>query len=293
MYGTNSFASKTDDTSWRVRNAPELLSRMARQASTSVQPRQCLCEHPRAQLTYPKAHSACDFCGQVLHKRLKFLHCDMCALAACSTCCGAHDDPVDMLAEQIDYQKKKTYQSSHEACTHSNALLTPTPYASGGVRCDVCGQTTTTYPGGALYLHCEGCQFDVCTTCRSYLRSGGPTAQESERGDYKQRLQRYYQHYNPGKLADVDATVAKYAGREEDMFAALVQKYGPESPLQQPQTVGAVASPYRDRLVRFYQQYNTEKLSTLDVTLAKFGGREEEMFQALVRKYGPEPRGIP
>jgi hypothetical protein len=189
MYGTNSFASKTDDTSWRVRNAPEVLSRMARQAITAVPHRQCLCEHPRAQLTYPKAHSACDFCGQVLHKRLKFLHCDMCALAACSTCCGAHDDPVDMLAEQIDQQKKKTYQSSHEACTHSNALLTPTPYASGGVRCDVCGQTTTTYPGGALYLHCEGCQFDVCTTCRSR-----PTAQESERADYKQR---YYSHYNP------------------------------------------------------------------------------------------------
>jgi preprotein translocase subunit Sec61beta len=117
--------------------------------------------------------------------------------------------------------------------------------------------------------------------------------QESERADYKQRLQRYYQHYNPDKLADVDATVAKYAGREEDMFAALVQKYGPEPPLQQPPTAGAAASPYRDRLARFYQQYNPEKLSTVDATLAKFGGREEEMFQALVQKYGAEPRGIP
>jgi hypothetical protein len=167
MYGTNSFASKTDDTSWRVRNAPELLSRMARQAITSLPHRHSLCEHPRAQLTYPKAHGACDFCGQVLHKRLKFLHCDTCALAACSTCCGAQDDPADILAEEIDYLQKS--RGSHEACTHSSALLTSTPYASGGVRCDVCGQTMTTYPGGALYLHCEGCQFDVCTTCRSHL----------------------------------------------------------------------------------------------------------------------------
>jgi hypothetical protein len=74
------------------------------------------------------------------------------------------------------------------------------------------------------------------------------------------------------------------------MFAALVQKYGLEPPLQQLRTVGAVASPYRDRLVRFYQRYNGEQLSTVDATLAKFGGREEELFQALVHKYGPEPR---
>ena len=50
-------------------------------------------------------------------------------------------------------------------------------------------------------------------------------------------------------------------------------------------------SDYRARLIRFYKQWNPEKASAenVDSTLAKFAGREEEMFRALVNKYGPEP----
>lgn len=42
---------------------------------------------------------------------------------------------------------------------------------------------------------------------------------------------------------------------------------------------------YRDRLVKFYEKYNPEKVGTVDKTLEKFRGREEDLFQALRKKY--------
>ncbi|KAL7998982.1 putative Zinc finger, RanBP2-type, EF-hand domain pair, Zinc finger, RanBP2-type superfamily [Plasmopara halstedii] len=42
---------------------------------------------------------------------------------------------------------------------------------------------------------------------------------------------------------------------------------------------------YRDRLTAFYQQYNPSKLSAVDTTLAKYKGREDQLFQMLEQKY--------
>ncbi|RNF25700.1 uncharacterized protein Tco025E_02137, partial [Trypanosoma conorhini] len=99
---------------------------------------------------------------------------------------------------------------------------------------------------------------------------------------YRDRLATFYERYAPAKLRQVDAQLQKYAGREEDFFAALVQKYGPE-----PAVAAAVAatpaaaatpatsspanrslalapagapSPYRDRLATFYERYAPAKL---------------------------------
>jgi hypothetical protein len=129
-------------------------------------------------------------------------------------------------------------------------------------------------------------------------------------GDYKARLTAFYAKYNPEKISSVDKTLAAYAGREEEMFTALVTKYGPEppagsapqSPAAAPPTSSAFGasqsssaffnssgSDYRSRLTSFYEKYNPEKISSVDKTLAAYAGREEEMFTALVTKYGPEP----
>ena len=51
---------------------------------------------------------------------------------------------------------------------------------------------------------------------------------------------------------------------------------------------------YRDRLVAFYEQYNPSKLDTVDETLAKFQGKESELFEKLRKKYAsgiPTPSG--
>lgn len=42
---------------------------------------------------------------------------------------------------------------------------------------------------------------------------------------------------------------------------------------------------YRDRLIEFYQKYNPSKLDTVNATLDKYRGKEEQMFKKLQEKY--------
>jgi hypothetical protein len=126
---------------------------------------------------------------------------------------------------------------------------------------------------------------------------GTRLAQQMPPSPARARLVRFYRAYNSDKLAIVDDTLAKYDGREEELFAALVDKYGPEPPARKTRGTKrgprlaqqTSSSPARARLVRFYQFYNSDKLAAVDDTLAKYDGREEELFAALAGKYGPEP----
>lgn len=45
----------------------------------------------------------------------------------------------------------------------------------------------------------------------------------------------------------------------------------------------------RERLAAFYTEYMPEKLDGIDAILEKYAGKEEKLFVALVKKYGPEP----
>ncbi|ORC84834.1 uncharacterized protein TM35_000401010, partial [Trypanosoma theileri] len=130
----------------------------------------------------------------------------------------------------------------------------------------------------------------------SDLRS---TSNEPE--DVRSRLERFMRKYNPEKISTIDAILKAYNGREEEMFAALVKKYGPEPPRDDcppadtpaPTAVTPVGAhepeDVRSRLERFMRKYNPGKISTIDAILKAYNGREEEMFAALVKKYGPEP----
>ncbi|KAI2510818.1 Translation initiation factor SUI1 [Fragilaria crotonensis] len=44
----------------------------------------------------------------------------------------------------------------------------------------------------------------------------------------EQRLLAFYEKYEPGKVDNVPGLLVKYAGKEENLFAALAKKYGPE-----------------------------------------------------------------
>jgi hypothetical protein len=63
------------------------------------------------------------------------------------------------------------------------------------------------------------------------IATGQTTPEEAEDEDKRRtrrRLERFYEEYNPSKLTQIDQTLRAYEGREEDMFDALVKKYGPE-----------------------------------------------------------------
>jgi len=44
-----------------------------------------------------------------------------------------------------------------------------------------------------------------------------------------------------------------------------------------------------ERLVKFYEMYVPEKTSDVPSLLEKYAGKEDKLFMALVKKYGPEP----
>ena len=45
----------------------------------------------------------------------------------------------------------------------------------------------------------------------------------------------------------------------------------------------------KERLIAFYTLYQPDKLSGIDGILEKYSGKEDKLFNALVKKYGPEP----
>uniref|UniRef100_K3X8X7 Nuclear pore complex NUP2/50/61 domain-containing protein n=1 Tax=Globisporangium ultimum (strain ATCC 200006 / CBS 805.95 / DAOM BR144) TaxID=431595 RepID=K3X8X7_GLOUD len=235
----------------------------------------------------------------------------------------------------------------------------------------------------------------------------GSTSSTSQFGqasvDYRQKLVDFYTKHNPGKLGDVDSTLAKYKGNEEKLFQNLAIKYKttvpgvPSSPAIQPAKPSAAANPFgnagsfssigasgtapsttssfgatnpvgfgtkaaaapsqspfgstaqtggfgstggvqqpafgtaatlgsggfggfqaggtstatgfgssnqfgvtggfgaqannqhRERLVKFYQQHNPEKLKDVDSTLEKYKGQEAKLFAMLEQKYLGKP----
>jgi len=48
---------------------------------------------------------------------------------------------------------------------------------------------------------------------------------------------------------------------------------------------------FRERLLAFYKKYEPPKVSEVDNLLTKYKGKEDALFKALVKKYGPEPTG--
>ncbi|KAG5494533.1 hypothetical protein JIQ42_02141 [Leishmania sp. Namibia] len=59
-------------------------------------------------------------------------------------------------------------------------------------------------------------------------QDGGDAANEGIRRDYYMRLYRFYKKYNPQKLCNVEKLLCECRGEEEQLFAILVGKYGPE-----------------------------------------------------------------
>ncbi|RLN62993.1 hypothetical protein BBJ29_001646 [Phytophthora kernoviae] len=124
-----------------------------------------------------------------------------------------------------------------------------------------------------------------------------------------ERLTRFYRKYNADKLHEIDGVLERFKGRETQLFSALVKKYGPEptedellgaateetekeTPPPAPVDASESDSPKElnyQRLLAFYQKYNPEKVDDVAQVLAKYKGKESKLFDALVKKYGPEP----
>jgi hypothetical protein len=74
---------------------------------------------------------------------------------------------------------------------------------------------------------------------------------------YRDRVKALLDKYDPEKSASTDATLAKYAGKEEPLMKALVKKYGPE-PEGAPAVTAAPAANAEERRSIIHQ--GAEKL---------------------------------
>ncbi|EAN90990.1 hypothetical protein C3747_176g27 [Trypanosoma cruzi] len=134
--------------------------------------------------------------------------------------------------------------------------------------------------------------------------------------EIRRTLVNFYRHYEPKKIADVDAIMALYQDREQLLFERLTQLYGP-MPLDQDSSALSVqpnlllsprdashvsSSPplpnedetadrpsWRQRLEAFLARYIPERTGDADMLLQKYAGQEDALLCGLEKKYGPEP----
>lgn len=96
--------------------------------------------------------------------------------------------------------------------------------------------------------------------------------------EFRSRIVAMYKAYQPDKVGTVDATLAKYTGREKQLIAALVSKYGPEPTsslsepliprqLQQPTAQQQTSGQGTDRFARYPQIMERKQFLTFSLSL--------------------------
>ncbi|GET93204.1 hypothetical protein, conserved [Leishmania tarentolae] len=169
------------------------------------------------------------------------------------------------------------------------------------------------------FLHSTATAEDMSGLDSTTVASTSPSSMTTPRvtDEYRRRMRAMYLKYDPGQIQKVDVALDRYRGYEEDVLQQLVKRYGPEPmpgevdlsaatsvtslsprdaremmPSRSASPNGAnsqVKSSYYDRLVAIYSAYEPAKLSKVNGTLRRYAGREEQVIQQLVKRYGPEP----
>jgi len=120
---------------------------------------------------------------------------------------------------------------------------------------------------GACGMPPEYCEYgpDFETHCDPWLRKHHPALRRE-----------LVEKRGSAKKAAADAS-----GRKESAAAAADAAKPPRP--NQPWTI-------EQRLIAFYEQYVPEKVDAVPSLLEKYAGKEEKLFEALTKKYGPEPK---
>jgi hypothetical protein len=105
---------------------------------------------------------------------------------------------------------------------------------------------------------------------------------EQESDKFLARVERLLRKYSPSRATSAKSLVASYKGKEEELIAALVKKLGPE------EQATAQESELSIRVRNLVGKYAPEKIGQCSQLLAKYSGREQELINALVKKYDPE-----
>ena len=130
------------------------------------------------------------------------------------------------------------------------------------------------------------------------MPAGVPAAAAGGAGALRQKLTDFFNKHNPAKLGNIDTIVTTYAGREDELWAALHKTYNlppPDaSPAQnsaepQPQAAQGGDGALRQKLADFFNKHNPAKLGNIDMIVTTYAGREDELWAALHKTYNLPP----
>ena len=88
-------------------------------------------------------------------------------------------------------------------------------------------------------------------------------------------------------LAQLPPEEAAMAARGEIPLGPMALSVVPTKP--KPKLIDPI---YRARLLAFFERYNPHRLPSVPALLQEHSGNEEELIQALIKKYGPEPMHV-
>jgi len=108
--------------------------------------------------------------------------------------------------------------------------------------------------------------------------------------DPRSRVKRMLEKYQPDKVAQLDAIMTKYAGKEEAFLQSCIKKWGPEPEVSGGGGGGeSVPMDTRSRIKRMLEKYQPDKVAQLDAIMKKYAGKEDAFLQSIIKKWGPEP----
>lgn len=124
----------------------------------------------------------------------------------------------------------------------------------------------------------EAVKVVYCTKC-------GMPPEYCEYGpDYERVCEPYLKRKYPDLFAKLMVVKGKMA-QDDDVAHALVEEDAMAALERRPSEPWTI----EERLTKFYEEYVPEKVSDVPSLLEKYAGKEDKLFVALVKKYGPEP----
>eukprot|EP00986_Skeletonema_menzelii_P003700 scaffold1174_cov196-Skeletonema_menzelii.AAC.1 len=119
---------------------------------------------------------------------------------------------------------------------------------------------------------------------------------DSDSIDYKKVLTKFYKENNPAKVAEVDASLAKYKGKEAEMFVALAKKYSKPNALNEEfeaRVKDVDKSDWLALLKLYLSVFNPSRVGQAEEMIAKYKGKERQMFKAFAAKwYACDPSDV-
>eukprot|EP00759_Apiculatamorpha_spiralis_P046665 PhF_6_TR42921/c0_g1_i2/m.65074 len=118
---------------------------------------------------------------------------------------------------------------------------------------------------------------------KSKKTSDGGEASDKKKKEKKEKKERKSSIGGPGDMSPTRAALfAQFAIPKDHMQQQ-------EAPIEAPSWTDEEAEHVRSRLIRYYTLYNEEKVSSIDNIMDMYNGKTEDLFAALVQRYGPEP----